>query len=901
MSTSLPRPTLKDLADGPVSSALESLHTSIAGLTTAEAQRRAAQFGPNVVPHARAGPLRVLISQLANPLLLLLAATAIISLALHQSTDAIIILIIVAMSVGLGFFNEYRSLQVVAELGHRLRRTAVALRDGNATVVDAISLVPGDIIALRLGDIVPADVRLVDAQGLECDEAVLTGEGVPTPKSFEPASGSGGPLELQSCAFSGTIVRAGNARGVVVRTGGDTELGKIAARVGTRLPETAFQRGLRRVVGLLVRVTAVIVTLVILVNTLLGHSFFETLLFALAIAVSLTPQLLPAIVTISLATGARQMARQNVLVKRLVSIEDLGNVEVLFTDKTGTLTLGELAFQEAVDAAGMPSDRVLRLGLICTASQSAAVQALGITDALDAALRRAPHAELVDTVAFRRSGELPFDHNRRLVSILGDDGADGRIIIAKGAPEAIIARCTDVPPDLDATLHDRFTAGYRVIAIGSRGAAKITTIAVADERDFTFEGLLVFADPPKPDAAASIQRLAKLGVTMKIVTGDNDLVATRVCAELGISVENVLTGAQIEAMDDATLAAALPKTTVFARASPEQKARLIRLQRAADIDVGFLGDGVNDAVALHDADVGISVESAADVARDAADVVLVTKDLGILADGILEGRRIFTNTVKYVLMAVSSNFGNMLSSSGASLVLPFLPLLPSQVLLNNLLYDFSEMTIPTDRVDDEQLRRPSHWDTRMIGRFMLAFGPLNALADTAVFLFLLLVMHAGPQLFRSGYFAESFLTQTLIVFAIRTRRVPFLSQFAQHLARSVDAWRYGHRLGTHILTVCGALRLRTTRLELRANLVRDRRGIHAAGRVYESLFFPSGAVSLTAQSRRFCLYRLAHYGHAVPALLPFREVVQNKLGPLWSLTIQTQAWFNLSIRPNRKI
>jgi len=505
----------------------------------------------------------------------------------------------------------------------------------------------------------------------------------------------------------------------------------------------------------------------------LRHNFFETLLFALAIAVSLTPQLLPAIVTISLATGARRMARRSVLVKRLVSIEDLGNVEVLFTDKTGTLTLGQLAFGEAVDAAGALSDRVLRLGLLCTASPNAAVEALGITDALDAALRRAPQAALVDTAAFRRAGEVPFDHDRRLVSVLGDDGGAGRIIIAKGAPEAILARCADVPSGLDAILHDRFAAGYRVIAIASRPGAGLTTLAAADERDLAFEGLLVFADPPKPDAAASIQRLAKLGVIVKIVTGDNDLVATRVCAELGIAVEGVLTGAQLEAMDDVTLAASLGKTTVFARVSPEQKARLIRLQRAADVDVGFLGDGVNDAVALHDADVGISVESAADVARDAADVVLVTKDLGILADGILEGRRIFTNTVKYVLMAVSSNFGNMLSSSGASLVLPFLPLLPSQVLLNNLLYDFSEMTIPTDRVDDEALRRPSHWDTRMIGRFMLAFGPLNALADTSVFLVLLLVLHAGPALFRSGYFAESFITQTLIVFAIRTRRVPF--------------------------------------------------------------------------------------------------------------------------------
>ncbi len=773
MEVTAPGPSLRDSAYAPTTSVLASLRTSPLGLTSEEAQKRAAQSGPNAVAQKRAGPLPVLLSQLKSPLLVLLAVTALISLALGESTDAIIILVIVAMTIGLGFFNEYRSLQVVAELDQRLRRTAIALRDGKAAIVDAASLVPGDIIALRLGDIVPADVRLIDAHGLECDEAILTGEGVPTPKTTEPASGAGDPLELPSCAFSGTVVRAGAARGVVVRTGLGTELGKIAGRVSTRLPETAFQRGLRGIVSLLVRVTSVVVTLVILVNTLLGHNFLETLLFALAIAVSLTPQLLPAIVTISLAAGARRMARRSVLVKRLVSIEDLGNVEVLFTDKTGTLTLGKLAFREAVDAVGAPSDRALRLGLLCTASSSSGGEALGITDALDTSLRSAPQAALVDTAAFQRVGEVPFDHDRRLVSVLGDDGVAGRIIISKGAPEAIIGRCAAVPSGIDAILHDRFAAGSRVIAIASRPAAGLAKIVADDERDLAFEGLLVFADPPKPDAAASIRRLAKLGVTVKIVTGDNDLVATRVCAELGIAVQGVLTGAQIEAMDDAALAARLASTTVFARASPEQKARLIRLQRAADVDVGFLGDGVNDAVALHDADVGISVESASDVARDAADVVLVTKDLGILADGILEGRRIFTNTVKYVLMAVSSNFGNMLSSSGASLVLPFLPLLPSQVLLNNLLYDFSEMTIPTDKVDEEQLRRPSHWDTRMIGRFMFAFGPLNALADTSVFLVLLLVMHAGPELFRSGYFAESFLTQTLIVFAIRTRRVPF--------------------------------------------------------------------------------------------------------------------------------
>jgi Mg2+-importing ATPase len=769
----MPRtPSLRDAARAPAGLVLTSLRTSRNGLSSAEARRRAVAEDRNVIPRARSGPLHVLGAQLANPLLALLAVTAVVSLVLGESADAAIVLVIVAMSVGLGFFNEYRSLAVVADLDRRLRRTAVALRDGRAEVVDRAALVPGDVVALRLGDIVPADVRLIDAEGLECDEAVLTGEAVPAPKTADPVSPAG-PLDLASCAFFGTVVRAGTGRGVVVRTGRDTEFGRIAARVGTRLPETAFQRGLRGIIGLLVRVTIVVVALVVLVNVVLRHSFFETLLFGLAIAVSLTPQLLPAIVTISLANGARRMARRQVLVKRLVAIEDLGNVEVLFTDKTGTLTLGRLAFREAVDVSGAPSERVLRLGIVCSTSPAGAVEAAGTTQELDVALARAPQAALESTAGFQRIAEVPFDHERRMVSVLGDDGDAGRVLIAKGAPEAILARCAAQPAGLNAIVQDRFASGYRVIAVAARPAPELTTLTADDERDLVFAGLLVFADPPKPDAAASLQRLAKLGVAVKIVTGDNELVATRVCAELGLTVQGVVTGAQIDALNDAALTALLPVTTVFARVSPDQKARLVRLQRAADVDVGFLGDGVNDAVALHDADVGISVESAADVARDAADVVLVTKDLGLLADGIVEGRRIFTNTVKYVLMAVSSNFGNMLSSATASMFLPFLPLLPSQVLLNNVLYDFSEMTISTDRVDDEQLRRPAHWDARMIGRFMLVFGPLSSLGDLAVFAVLLAIVHAGPQMFRAGYFAESFLTQTLIVFAIRTRRVPF--------------------------------------------------------------------------------------------------------------------------------
>lgn len=754
-----------------IAAELASLSTSAAGLTTGEAERRARVYGPNAIAPDGVGVLPVLLAQLENPFLGLLAATAAISLALGQSRDAAIILVIVVLSVALSFVNEFRSRRVVADLRRRLRRSATALRDGRLTVVEAASLVPGDVVALRTGDIVPADLRLIEARDLECDEGTLTGEAMPVAKTASAGAGTD-PLDLPSCAFLGTVVRGGSARGVVVATGKATEFGRIAARVGVRLPQTAFQRGLRGVTTLLVRITVAVCVAVFAVNALVRTNVFEALLFALAIAVSLTPQLLPAIVTISLSTGARRMAEKKVLVKRLIAIEDIGNVEVLFTDKTGTLTLGELRFREAVDAEGKPSEAALGLGASCTTLPAGGTA--GIIDALDLALRAAAAAAGIDTSHATRRAELPFDHERRLVSVL-IDGPDGTRIITKGAPEAVLARCTRVPAAAPATIAARFAAGARVIAVAQRPAPGRTSLSAAEEHDLAFVGLLVFEDPPKIDAAGAIRRLETLGIRLKIVTGDNDAVAVRICGELGIPVEGVLTGAQLATMDDVALAAALRRTTIFARVSPEDKARIIRAQRADDVDVGFLGDGVNDAIALHDADVGISVESAVDVARDAADVVLVTKDLGIVADGVVEGRRIFTNTVKYVLMATSSNLGNMLSTAGASLVLPFLPLLPSQILLNNLLYDASEMTIPSDAVDQEQLRRPAHWDMRLIGRFMLVFGPLSALGDVAMFIALLTFLHADPAMFRAGYFAESFVTQTLVVFAIRTRRVPFFT------------------------------------------------------------------------------------------------------------------------------
>jgi len=468
------------------------------------------------------------------------------------------------------------------------------------------------------------------------------------------------------------------------------------------------------------------------------------------------------------------MAAHKVLVKRLVCIEDLGDIDVLFTDKTGTLTQGRISFMRAIPLGVTAPDQLLRWGLVATEAAIAGGHAVG-GNPLDGALWDSPAAaDEHDAVAgYTRLSVLPFDHERQMVSVLVQDGKGARTLVVKGAPEIVLQRCTDVPAAAQADLAAEFAAGNRVVAVATKPADGLSTATAGEEKDLEYAGLLVFLDPPKPDAAQALSRLHDLGITVKIVTGDNPVVAAKVCHDLGLPNTHILTGTQIDALDDDELAAAIATTTVFARVSPEHKARIVSVQRRTGGDVAFLGDGVNDALALHAADVGISVDSATDVAKDAADVILLEKDLDVLADGVAEGRRIFANTIKYVLMGTSSNFGNMFSAAGASLFLPFLPMLPSQILLNNLLYDTSQLAIPTDNVDEEQLRRPSHWDIKFIRRFMLYFGPFSSLFDFATFALMLWVFHAGPELFHTGWFVESLATQTLIIFAIRTRRVPF--------------------------------------------------------------------------------------------------------------------------------
>lgn len=757
----------------PVDAVLDDLDVRAEeGLSSARAADRQQRYGVNAVVSHKARLWPVLWRQLKSPLLGLLLAAAVASYFVGERSGALIIGAIVALSVGLGFVNEYRAEKAAEALHSQIRHEAVVLRDAHLASVDVTQLVPGDVVELRLGDIVPADLRLLRTAGLECDESVLTGESLPAEKSATAVAMLTPLAELTSCALMGTVVHAGSGRGIVVATGAQTEFGKIATGLSTHQLETEFQLGLRKFSMLLAYVAGALTVSIFVINVALHRPLIDALLFSLAIAVGITPQLLPAVVSTSLAAGSRRMSRRKVLVKRLVCIEDLGDVDVLFTDKTGTLTEGRIDFARAFPSAAASPDEVMLWGLLCTESAQSGGAVVG-GNALDTALWESPATSRLDVTGYTRLGVLPFDHERRMSTVLVRDPLGALSLVTKGAPETVFARCPQVSSRMQAALADEFAAGNRVVAVARRATASAAQPRPDDEQGFTLLGLLVFLDPPKKDAGDALRRLGALGIAVKVVTGDNAQVAVKVCRDLGLVNTTALTGTDIDAMDDAQLASAIERNTVFARVSPEHKARIVRTQRRSGGGVAFLGDGVNDALALHAADVGISVDSATDVAKDAADVILLEKDLDVLADGVSEGRRIFANTIKYVLMGTSSNFGNMFSAAGASLFLSFLPMLPFQILLNNLLYDTSQLAIPTDNVDEEQLRRPSHWDINFIRRFMLYFGPLSSIFDFVTFGIMLGVFHSGPALFRSGWFVESLATQTLVIFAIRTRRVPF--------------------------------------------------------------------------------------------------------------------------------
>ena len=751
------------------------------GLSTAEVLTRRAQYGLNSLGTRRVRPTTLLLRQLRNPILILLMMAALVSAITGGGTNAVIIGVIVVMSVGLSFFNEFRAEVAMETLRAKITLEIEVRRDATVERIPVTDLVPGDIVTLRIGTLIPADLRLLVVNELECDEAVLTGESLPVVKSID-ATTSTEAFDQPGCAYMGTVVHQGSGTGVVVQTGLHSEFGKIAAGLAQDQTRTAFELGLARFSRMLFIVAALLTGFVFAANIILSRPIIDALLFSLAIAVGIAPEMMPAIVTVSLAAGSRALVAKKVLVKRLVAIEDLGNIEILFTDKTGTLTEGTITFARSLDANGQPSDHTLQLGLVCNEALvvddkatggSSLDQALwdsvateGATSSMRGVAVRAGQYRMIDT--------LPFDHERQMVSVLVNDSTDSRTIVTKGAPEVVLSRCLDVSDAATQLLRALFSEGARVVAVASRPAPGEDALGPLSEQSLVLEGFLTFVDRPKGDAGASIKKLQDLGVEVKIITGDNGLVAQKVCTDIGLACTGILTGAEVKALSDEDLTAAIATTTVFARVGPEQKSRIIDMARSAGRDVAYLGDGVNDAVALHHADVGISVDSATDVAKDAADVVLLDKDLGVLAEGVMEGRRIFANTMKYVLMATSSNFGNMFSAAGASVFLAFLPMLPSQILLNNLLYDAGQLVIPTDHVDAEVLRRPAAWNMGFIRRFMSVFGPVSSIFDFLTFFVMLKVLHANHVGFRTGWFVESLATQTLVIYVIRTRRIPFL-------------------------------------------------------------------------------------------------------------------------------
>jgi len=756
------------------------------GLSSEEAQRRLRKFGANELPKKRANAFELFLRQFTGPLVLILLAASVVSAFLGELTDAVIIIAIVAFSGIIGFVNEFRSEKTIEQLEKRISHKALVLRDGEKKEIDARHLVPGDVVFVAIGDIVPADLRIISCNDFSLNEAAVTGESAAVEKVCSADRKAKTLLEARNCAPTGSVVAGGHASAIVVATGGETEFGKIAGTISEQRPETDFAKGVRGFGYMLIKVVLGLTAFIFVANSLLGRGVLESLLFALAIAVGVTPELLPTIVAIGLATGARQMAKKHVVVKRLASIEDFGDMDVLCTDKTGTLTEGSIELEGHYDVNGRDDDLLLEYSLLCN---SAAVGKKLAGNSIDVALWK--HAlkrfDSKRLAKYDKLEEIEFDYERRRMSVIAAKGGR-RIMITKGAVESVLEACTTFDDDgvarpislksrqIRKKFLDLATQGYRVIAVASKQVQAKKDYSVADEADLTFLGYVVFSDPLKNGARDALVRLAQTQVELKILTGDNEYVTQKICGELGLPIKGVVLGPEISEMDAMQLAKAVEKANVFARVTPEQKLRIIHALKHNGHVVGFLGDGVNDAPALHEADVGVSVDSGVDVAKEAADIVLLRKDIHVLVDGIAEGRKVFRNTIKYILNTISANFGNMFTLAISSTFLPFIPLLPPQILLNNLLSDAPMTTVSTDRVDSEELARPKRWNTKAITRFMIYFGLLSSVFDLLTMAFLVYVMGATESVFQTGWFLESVFSEIVIVFSLRTRRPFFKSR-----------------------------------------------------------------------------------------------------------------------------
>lgn len=777
----------KDILHCSLQEVYARFQTSEDGLSSQEARHRLKTIGPNEpasTPHV-AG-LSQFLRLFLSPLVIILLIASLIVAVLGDIVNASIIVVIVLLGILLNFVQTYRSQRAVERLRAGVAPMAMVRRDNQWSELPRRELVPGDVIRLTAGDLIPADARLLHTVDLHIQQAALTGESLPVEKTaVTPEQGKENSAEMQNGIFLGTSVVSGTATAVITATGRATTFGDIVEHLRHRPPETEFERGIRHFAFLIMQTVFFLVLFVFLMGVLFHHSLFESVLFAIALAVGLTPEFLPMITTVTLGQGAARMAKQKVIVKHLESMQNFGSMDVLCSDKTGTLTGGALLLDQALDLTEQPSAHVFLLAYLNSFYET------GIRSPLDEAI---VHHQHLDLDGYSKQAELPFDFERRRLSIVVAKN-DQIFLITKGAPESVLDVCGQYEIDgtihlLDSAARSRFTQlyqrlsaqGFRTLALASRPVDLQERYLTSDERDLHLVGFLTFADPPLPDAAEAIQALARDGVQIKILTGDNELVTRHICSLVGLSTENIVLGSDLDCMSETALNHIVEQTQVFARVSPAQKNRIILALKRLRHVVGFLGDGINDAPSLHAADVGISVTSATDVARDAADIVLLERGLRVLHQGILEGRKAFGNVIKYLLMGTSSNFGNMFSMAGAFVFLPFLPMLPTQILLNNFLYDLAQVTIPTDQVDASFIQKPQHWDIRLIRNFMIFIGPLSSIYDFLTFFLLLTVFHASEPLFHTGWFVESLATQTLVLFVIRTAGNPLRSRPSLPLA-----------------------------------------------------------------------------------------------------------------------
>ena len=761
------------------------------GLTSQEAASRLAQYGPNdPTPVKHGAAILELLTLFLNPLVIILLVASLISLILGDAADAAIILVMILLGVAINFVQTYRSQQAIRKLRENVTPTASVLRDGTWQEINRREVVPGDIVRVAAGDLIPADGKLIESRDLYVQQAALTGESMPAEKEARAGTDGAPPSADQpNFVFLGTSVVSGTGTAVVLQTGARTSFGAIAERLVMRPEETEFERSMKHFGQLIMRAVFFLVLFILVVRVALHKDAFESFVFAVALAVGLTPEFLPMITSVTLARGAVRMAREKVVVKHLPAIQNFGAIDVLCSDKTGTLTTGQMSLASAVDYLGKLSDRPLELAWLNSKFET------GIRSPLDVAILAVRRP---DPDEYNKCDEIPFDFNRRRLSIVVEkQAADGanRLLITKGAPEGILDLSESyetggkiVPLDPDSrhrcrqTFDDLSGQGFRVLAVAYRDVQSRNGFSVQDEHSLVLAGYLAFADPPNPDAAESLAAMTRDGIEVKIITGDNELVARHICEQVGLHDPTIVLGDELDQMTEPALQHVAEQTTVFARVSPSQKHRIILALKHRGHVVGYMGDGINDAPSLRAADVGISVSSAVDVARESADIILLKPGLKVLHNGILEGRRASANVLKYLLMGTSSNFGNMFSMAGASMFLPFLPMLPTQILLNNFLYDAAQITIPSDNVDDEYIRAPRRWNMKLIRDFMIYIGPISSIYDFLTFYVLLHFFHATQPEFHTGWFVESLATQTLVLFVIRTMGNPLKSRPSAPLA-----------------------------------------------------------------------------------------------------------------------